>query len=165
MLIVEDDALVGRVLSDAVEDYGGRVIGVADIPTNAFGLVVEHRPDVVVMDIRLEERSGRAARRRCDEDALQDAHRVLHRATATTGHDLRGSGDFGRAECLAKPVRPAGLARRRFSEGVRSPGGAASAGSDRGATWHASWQAPAAYEARPTGRQNSTVCRAAGNPL
>jgi hypothetical protein len=49
VLIVEDDVLVSRVLSDAVEDYGGRVIGIADIPADAFGLVLEHKPDVVVV--------------------------------------------------------------------------------------------------------------------
>ena len=38
--------MVGTVLSDMIEDSGGHVVGVADLPADAFGLVVEHRPDI-----------------------------------------------------------------------------------------------------------------------
>jgi two-component system, response regulator PdtaR len=104
VLIVEDDALVGRVLSDAVEDYGGRVIGIADIPADAFGLVVEHKPDVVVMDIRLKNGA--------DGLHAADAMRALYKTPIVF---CTGYGDpdtiwrirrFGRTECLFKPVWP-----------------------------------------------------------
>ena len=104
VLIVEDDALVSRVLSDAVEDHGGRVVGVARLPAEAFNLVVEYKPDVVVMDIRLKN----------GEDGLHaaDAMRTLYKTPIVF---CTGYGDpdtiwrirrFGRTECLFKPVRP-----------------------------------------------------------
>jgi two-component system, response regulator PdtaR len=104
VLIVEDDKLVSQILSDAVEDYGGRVIGVAGIPAEAFGLLVEHKPHVVVMDIRLKQGA----------DGLHAAEsmRALYKTPIVF---CTGCGDsdtiwrirrFGRTECLFKPVRP-----------------------------------------------------------
>jgi two-component system, response regulator PdtaR len=104
VLIVEDDVLVSRVLSDAIEDHGGRVVGVAHLPAEAFHLVVEYKPDVVVMDIRLKN----------GENGLHaaDAMRTLYKTPIVF---CTGYGDpdtiwrirrFGRTECLFKPVRP-----------------------------------------------------------
>jgi CheY-like chemotaxis protein len=104
VLIVEDDALVSRVLSDAVEEYGGRVIGIAAMPVDAFGLVVEHKPDVVVMDIRLKNGA--------DGLHAADAMRTLYKTPIVfcTGYSdsetIWRIRRFGRTECLFKPVRP-----------------------------------------------------------
>jgi DNA-binding NarL/FixJ family response regulator len=54
VLIVDDEPLVGMVLSDIVEEHGGRVVGPAESPKRAFALAAEHRPDVIVMDLRLK---------------------------------------------------------------------------------------------------------------
>jgi len=104
VLIVEDDGLVAQVLSDAVEEYGGRVIGIADVPADAFGLVVEHKPDAVVMDIRLKNGA--------DGVHAADAMRTLYKTPIVF---CTGYGDpdtiwrirrFGPTQCLFKPVRP-----------------------------------------------------------
>jgi two-component system, response regulator PdtaR len=109
VLIVDDDALVGGFLSEAIEDRGGHVIGFAQIPSDAFGLTVEHKPDVVVMDVVLKD--GR------DGLHAADAIRVLYRTPIVfcAAHDdsralerIRG---FGGSECLCKPVRPADLCK------------------------------------------------------
>jgi two-component system, response regulator PdtaR len=104
VLIVEDDQLVSQALSNAVEDYGGHVIGVAGMPEEAFGLLVQHKPDVVVMDIRLK----------LGADGL-DAAESMRTLYKTPIVFCTGYGDpdtiwrirrFGRTECLFKPVRP-----------------------------------------------------------
>jgi CheY-like chemotaxis protein len=107
VLIVEDDILVGSVLSEAIEEHGGSVIGIAAEPADAFGLVVEHRPDVVVMDVRLKD----------GHDGLHaaEAMRILYRTPIVfcTGYGdpetLQRIRAFGGAECLIKPVLPAEL--------------------------------------------------------
>ncbi len=107
VLIVDDDALVGEFLSEVIEDHGGRVIGLAQIPNDAFGLTVEHKPDVVVMDVMLKD----------GHDGLHaaDAIRVLYQTPIVfcTGHGdsqtLERIRHFGGSECLCKPVRPAAL--------------------------------------------------------
>jgi CheY-like chemotaxis protein len=107
VLIVEDDLMVGTVLSDMIEDCGGHVVGVADLPSDAFGLVVEHRPDIVLMDIRLKD----------GHDGLHaaDAMRLLYRTPIVfcTGYGdpetMRRIERFGGSECLLKPIQPTEL--------------------------------------------------------
>jgi two-component system, response regulator PdtaR len=108
VLIVEDDDLVAEILRDAVEDHGGRVAGIAAEPAMAFGLVVENKPDVVVMDVRLKD----------GHDGLHaaDAMRHLYQTPIVfcTGYsDIRTVErirQFGGAQCLFKPIRPGELA-------------------------------------------------------
>ena len=53
ILIVEDDALIALDLQRTIEDLGGAVVGRASRTAEAIGLAAKHRPDVVLMDIRL----------------------------------------------------------------------------------------------------------------
>ena len=53
ILIVEDDALIALDLQQTVEELGGAVVGRASRADDAIGLAAKHRPDVVLMDIRL----------------------------------------------------------------------------------------------------------------
>ena len=62
VLLVDDDALVRaglRMILSAVEDL--QVVGEADDGARAVAAVREHRPDVVLMDIRMPEMDGIAA--------------------------------------------------------------------------------------------------------
>jgi two-component system, response regulator PdtaR len=107
VLVVEDDRLVGGVLSDAVEDHGGRVVGIAQSPSEAFDMVVEHRPEVVLIDVRLKD----------GQDGLHVAE-AIRSLFGTPIVFCTGAGDgqtidririFG-GELLAKPVQPEELA-------------------------------------------------------
>jgi CheY-like chemotaxis protein len=53
ILIVEDDALIALDLQLTIEDLGGAVVGCASRTVDAISLAAKHRPDVVLMDIRL----------------------------------------------------------------------------------------------------------------
>jgi CheY-like chemotaxis protein len=104
VLIVDDDPAIGEYLTEVVEEFGAKVIGVAAEPADAFGLVVEHRPDIVIMDIRLKD----------GHDGLHaaDAMRLLYRTPIVfcTGYGdaetLSRIERFGGSECLLKPIRP-----------------------------------------------------------
>ena len=62
VLLVDDDALVRaglRIILSSAEDL--QVVGEADDGARAVAAVREHRPDVVLMDIRMAEMDGIAA--------------------------------------------------------------------------------------------------------
>ncbi|WP_029000859.1 hybrid sensor histidine kinase/response regulator [Azohydromonas australica] len=53
ILIVEDDAVIALDLQLQLEDMGYRVVGPADSAALALSLVLDHRPDLVLMDINI----------------------------------------------------------------------------------------------------------------
>lgn len=62
VLLADDQALLRatfRILIDTVEDL--TVVAEAADGRQAVGLAVEHRPDVVVMDLRMPDMDGVAA--------------------------------------------------------------------------------------------------------
>lgn len=58
VLIVEDDMLVGMGLKAQLERLGHSVVGQASGAPEAMALYREHKPDVVLLDIRLDEADG-----------------------------------------------------------------------------------------------------------
>lgn len=56
VLIVEDEFLIAEMLSESVEEMGMRVVGTADTAHGAVALAERHRPDLVLMDVRLKGR-------------------------------------------------------------------------------------------------------------
>jgi CheY-like chemotaxis protein len=53
VVIVEDDVLFAQALTGFVDDLGYRVLATADTEEGAVRVVSEHRPDVVLMDVKL----------------------------------------------------------------------------------------------------------------
>lgn len=59
VLIVEDHKLIAEAWSSLLENaHGIRVIGTADTATDAFDFCMQHKPDIVLMDINLKDSSG-----------------------------------------------------------------------------------------------------------
>jgi two-component system, response regulator PdtaR len=58
VLIVEDDTLVGMGLKAQLERLGHSVVGQASTAPEAVALYREHRPDIVLLDIRLDDADG-----------------------------------------------------------------------------------------------------------
>lgn len=58
VLICEDDPVVRSVISDLVEDLGGRVLAAVDSTLDALAFLNRFAPDVVVVDLMLPRSSG-----------------------------------------------------------------------------------------------------------
>ena len=107
VLIVEDDMLIALDLQQTVEELGAKVVGCAAHTVEAVGLAVKHRPDVVLMDIRLSGGS----------DGVDAAERIRRLQqvpiifiTGNTDPGTRSRVDaFGGAAMLYKPVDHAKL--------------------------------------------------------
>lgn len=54
VLVVDDEALIAMLLTDMLEDMGLRVCDTAATAQEAIALAETHRPDVVLMDVRLQ---------------------------------------------------------------------------------------------------------------
>ncbi len=53
VLVVDDEFLIAETLCMHVEDFGLKVCGTASTADNAIALAQQHRPAVVLMDMRL----------------------------------------------------------------------------------------------------------------
>ena len=61
ILIVEDDLLIGVLLTDMLEGMGHCVCGVERSESSAVDAALLNRPDLMIVDARLRSRSGVAA--------------------------------------------------------------------------------------------------------
>ena len=53
VLVVEDDFIIAEILCMHVEDFGLKVCGTAGTAETAIALAQQHRPAIVLMDLRL----------------------------------------------------------------------------------------------------------------
>jgi two-component system, response regulator PdtaR len=60
-LVVEEDAMIGRVLAEMLEDLGYVVCAVETRAVNAVAAAERCRPDLMIVDVGLSEASGVAA--------------------------------------------------------------------------------------------------------
>ena len=110
MLLVDDDALVRaglRIILSSAEDL--ELVGEADDGARAVAAVREHRPDVVLMDIRMAEMDGitaTAALRRLDA-----APQVIVLTTFQADQQVMSALRAGASGFLVKDTPPAEIIR------------------------------------------------------
>lgn len=80
VLVVEDEFLIAASLSMQVEDLGMQVCGTADTARSAIEMAVQHRPRVILMDMRLKGQ----------EDGV-DAALAIHKAVGSKVIFITGS--------------------------------------------------------------------------
>jgi DNA-binding NarL/FixJ family response regulator len=110
VLVADDQALVRagfRVLVDSAADL--EVVGEAANGVEAVDLACEHRPDVVLMDIRMPEMDGLEATRRITELDIDPAVRILILTTFALDEYVFGALKAGASGFLLKDTRPADL--------------------------------------------------------
>ncbi len=110
VVIVDDQALVRgglRALVDSTDDL--ETIDEAADGAAAVDLVRRHRPDIVLMDIRMPGMDGLEATRRITADAALSGTRVVVLTTFETDETVFEALRAGASGFLLKDVRPAEL--------------------------------------------------------
>jgi DNA-binding NarL/FixJ family response regulator len=107
VLVVEDNHVVALDIMNIVRDNGGTVVGHATTGSRAIHLALQHKPDVVLMDVRLDGSLDGVS-------AASTIRRVQHTPIVfVTGQGdavtLRRVAEFGDAPVLLKPVDPSAL--------------------------------------------------------
>ena len=98
VLVVEDDLMIGPLLAEVLEDLGHVVVAVVVDADAAVAAARDCRPDLMIVDIKLGERSGVAAVKEIISDGF-----VPH--VFVTG-DLLSNLDLGPdAVLIQKPYR------------------------------------------------------------
>jgi DNA-binding NarL/FixJ family response regulator len=107
VLVVEDNYLVAMDIMSIVRDRGGTVVGHATTGSRAIHLALQHKPDVVLMDIRLDGSldgvSAASTIRRVQDTPIVF---VTGQGDAAT---MQRVADFGDARILIKPIDPEAL--------------------------------------------------------
>jgi CheY-like chemotaxis protein len=109
VLVVDDQALIAHDLAAMIHETGSTVVGIATDAVDALLLTAEHRPDVAIVDINLNN----------GDDGIALAREIREMADASiifcTGSNeavvRRRMRDFGRAQLLLKPVDLESLTR------------------------------------------------------
>ncbi len=107
VLIVEDEWLIAMDLAETVRQAGHDVAGIAAEPDEALAAAQEHKPDLVLMDLRLSNgTSGADAARRLWDDARLRCIFVSANLDVATLESLKVLHPLG---FVAKPILPARL--------------------------------------------------------
>ena len=107
IVIVEDDALIAMDVESFVEDAGHVVVATATTASGAITAVDTHRPDVVLMDLRLADGSsgGDAAR----EILARFGIRSIFLSGNLDPDTRKALGDLEPIALISKPFRPKDL--------------------------------------------------------
>ncbi|HEU0011226.1 MAG TPA: response regulator [Verrucomicrobiae bacterium] len=96
ILVVEDEALVAENLRRCLHDLGYVVAGIADTAKEAIGLAREHKPDLVLSDIRIKGPvDGTAAARTLSRELDVPVVFLTAHADDATLQRARQTGPFG----------------------------------------------------------------------
>lgn len=106
-LVVEDEALIAMLLCDMLEALGFTVCGSAADSDRAVALAEAHRPDLVLMDVRLRGASDgiEAAR----EIRARAGSRIIFITASREPATVDRAEAFEAAGLLFKPIRPQDL--------------------------------------------------------
>ncbi len=106
VLIAEDEAIIRLDLKEMLEEEGFDVVGEASDGEAAIDLAHEHRPDLVIMDIKMPGLDGLSAAERIVEDQVSA---VLILSAFSQKDLVRRAAEAGAMGYLVKPFQKSDL--------------------------------------------------------
>jgi putative two-component system response regulator len=109
--VIEDDAAVRRVLSRILEDAGYAVIAMPDGDSGLRG-VIEHQPDMLILDLTLPRMDGLEICRRLRADGRTVTLPIIVLTAHTSTSDMVAALDAGADDFVTKPFQQVELLAR-----------------------------------------------------
>ena len=103
ILVVEDDALIGSLLTEVLQALGYAVYPIETTEDGAVSAAARHRPDLMIVDVQLAAGSGLSAMAR-----ISQTRPIPHVFMSGDSHQ---SASFGIVLLLRKPFRQSDLIR------------------------------------------------------
>jgi PAS domain S-box-containing protein len=118
-LVADDSSVNRRILAALLESAGVRVI-TAEQGTEAVSLAIQHRPDIILMDLRMRDLDGLQATRQILANPATASIPVIMVTASAFGDSRQAALEAGCVDFISKPIRAAQLFERlqRYS-GVR----------------------------------------------
>ncbi len=116
LIIAEDEIILALMLRQQLEDEGVEVVGVARNGRIALDLCHKHRPDAVLMDIRMPVMDGFEATRRIMAECPA---RVVMLTAMDAPDTIARSEEAGAVACLMKPSSTHEILRALEANGHR----------------------------------------------
>jgi CheY-like chemotaxis protein/nitrogen-specific signal transduction histidine kinase len=107
-LVADDSTVNRRILAALLESAGIRVIAAAG-GLEALQLAHEHRPDVIFMDLKMNDLDGLEATRRLQADPATAGIPIIAVTASAFGDTRQAAQDAGCVDYLPKPVRAESL--------------------------------------------------------
>jgi len=101
VLIVEDDADIRELYSDAVESVGLHVLKAAD-GSEGVKLALEHHPDVILMDIMMPVMNGHKAVNEIRKDSWGKTAKVVYLTNLSDAENVITAVSQGSEEYIIK---------------------------------------------------------------
>jgi PAS domain S-box-containing protein len=103
-LVADDSSVNRRILASLLESAGVRVIS-AGGGIEAVSLATEHKPDVVLMDLRMHDIDGLQVTRQILSDPATASTPIIMVTASAFGDSRQAAFDAGCVDFIAKPIR------------------------------------------------------------
>jgi PAS domain S-box-containing protein len=107
-LVADDSSVNRRILAALLESAGVRVI-TAEGGHEAVALAIQHRPDIILMDLRMQDLDGLQATRQILSNPATASIPVVMVSASAFGNSRQSALEAGCVDFISKPVRAAQL--------------------------------------------------------
>lgn len=110
VVIADDDADIRTLVSIAVSRAQFDLVASAEDGTQAYAAILEHRPDLVVLDVSMPGMTGLEVARLVRADSSLDSTTIVMLSAAVDQQSREAGFDAGASHFLSKPFSPRELA-------------------------------------------------------